>query len=692
LDLSEMNAAFLDELEEQLETMEHGILQLERTPESDEAVQDLFRSAHTIKGAAAVMEFESMKHLTHHMEYVLDEVRGHRVQVERSMVDLLFECLDQLRDLKEQFAGGADSFSDVSALVTQLKGLLHRGVASVNTTQSANTNTELELDSSLQTRFEEYLLSGHFVARVEVAFNADVLLKSARAMLVCNALDDISDVLHILPDVGDPKLEDDQWDNLIIWIATKETSETVQRTAENCGEVINVSVDEWFRQGAEIQQPFPYEHNDPNKSDLEGVDASGATGQDLPRRPAQAQPQTIRVDVQRLEDLMNLVGELVIDRTRVHMIGDALGRKFTSSNEVKDLESVSAHMARIVSDLQENVMLARMLPIERVFNRFPRMVRSLASQLAKEVDLVIEGQGTQLDRTLIDEIGDPLIHLIRNAVDHGLEKPEIRQEKGKPAQGKLHISAGHEENHIVIVVEDDGAGIHPEKMRTSALKKGLITTSEAEALTDAEAQQLIFRPGFSTAAEITDVSGRGVGMDIVRANIEKLQGMVEIFSTPDVGTRFEVKLPLTLAIVRGLLVGVDNQTFVIPITSVAEIIRESVDSIQTVNGRDVLWVRGQTLPVRWLHDEFGILRPKLRKKNVPIVVVGIGNQKIGFVVNELKGNQEIVKKSLGLFVGAVYGISGCTILGDGRVAMILDVADLCNRSVREATTCPTHQM
>lgn len=687
-----MNAAFLDELEEQLETMEHGILQLERTPESDEAVQDLFRAAHTIKGAAAVMEFESMKHLTHHMEYLLDEVRGHRLQVERSMVDLLFECLDQLRDLKEQFAEGADSFSDVSPLVTQLEGLLHRGVASVNTTQSANTNTELEHDLSLQTRFEEYADSGHFVARVEVAFTADVLLKSARAKLVCNALDDISDVLHILPDVGDPTLEDDQWDNLIIWIATKETLETVQRTAENCGEVINVSVDEWLRRGAEIQQPSPYEHNEPNKSDLECVDASGATGQDLPRRPAQAQPQTIRVDVQRLEDLMNLVGELVIDRTRVHMIGDALGRKFTSSNEVTDLESVSAHMERIVSDLQENVMLARMLPIERVFNRFPRMVRSLASQLAKEVDLVIEGQETQLDRTLIDEIADPLIHLIRNAVDHGLEKPEIRQEKGKPVQGKIHISAGHEENHIVIVVEDDGAGIHPEKMRKSALEKGLITASEAEALTDAEAQQLIFRPGFSTAAEITDVSGRGVGMDIVRANIEKLQGMVEIFSTPDVGTRFEVKLPLTLAIVRGLLVGVDNQTFVIPITSVAEIIRESVDSIQTVNGRDVLWVRGQTLPVRWLHDEFGIPRPELRKKNIPIVVVGIGNQKIGFVVNELKGNQEIVKKSLGLFVGAVYGISGCTILGDGRVAMILDVADLCNRSVREATTCPTHQM
>lgn len=669
MDFSEMTAAFLEELEEQLENLEQGILQIERSSESDAEVQELFRAAHSIKGAAAVMEFDAMKHLTHHMEYVLDEVRSHRLRVEKSLVDLLFESLDKLRELRDEFATGSTSFQDVSPLVARLEGLLRPNQEIGMSVKTNLATPPADVNLSVRKRIEEYLESGYFVARIEVTFTPDVLLKSARAKLICNALDEVGDVLHVIPDIDDFSLEDDHWGNLIMWFATRETPDAVSQIVANCGDVANVELEEFV--GTAMPKDSPqdtpqYQDKHPVANEVEAVSKSN-------------QPQTIRVDVQRLENIMNLVGELVIDRTQVQVIGNDLGRQKLAKSEVKNLESVTAHMARIVGELQENVMHARMLPIERVFNRFPRMVRSLASQLGKEIILTLEGQETQLDRTLIDEIADPLIHLIRNAVDHGIEGSSVREKNGKATKGNLRIAATHQENHILIVVEDDGAGIHPEKMRQSAIQKGLISKAEAEALTDTEAQHLIFRPGFSTAAQVTDVSGRGVGMDIVRANIEKLQGFIEIFSQPGVGTRFEIKLPLTLAIVRGLLVGVGKDTFVVPIASVAEIIRENVSSIQSVNGHEVIRVRGQTVPVRWLHDEFGIERPELHARSIPVVIAGLGNQKIGFVVDELKGNQEIVKKSLGHFIGTVRGISGCTILGNGSVAMILDVVDLCKR-------------
>jgi two-component system chemotaxis sensor kinase CheA len=382
--------------------------------------------------------------------------------------------------------------------------------------------------------------------------------------------------------------------------------------------------------------------------------------------------------VERLEHMMNLVGELVIDQTRIHQVERTQSRRF-SDESVNDLAQISDHLSRIIGELQESVMKARMLPIEQLFNRFPRMVRDLSRDLGKEIELVIEGKDTELDRTLIEEIADPLIHLIRNAVDHGIEMPEKRQQSGKIAKGTLTIRAAHEDNQVVLYIEDDGAGIDPEKMKKSALGKGVITQEGAEQLSDREAIELIFRPGFSTAAIVSDVSGRGVGMDIVRSHIEKLNGLIDIETKLGEGTQFKIRLPLTLAIIVGLLVKLNDQTFIIPMSNIAEIVRVTYDEIQTVRGQPVILLRNQVIPVAWMHDHFHMPKVEKDKSHIPLVIVGSAEKRLALAVDELIGNQEIVIKSLGSYVGKVDCIAGSTILGDGKVALILEISGLIHK-------------
>lgn len=378
---------------------------------------------------------------------------------------------------------------------------------------------------------------------------------------------------------------------------------------------------------------------------------------------------------------MNLVGELVIDQTRMNQVKEQLRRKYSDDEDVADLEYITAHVNRVVSDLQESIMKVRMLPIEQLFNRFPRMVRDLSQALGKEVELVLTGNETELDRSIMQVIGDPLIHLIRNALDHGIEKPAERIRKGKPAKGLLRISAAHEDNQVVIVVEDDGAGIDSDKVKQSALRKGLITPEEADRLTEQEAVQLIFKPGFSTAEQVSDISGRGVGMDIVRSDIERMNGVIDIHSVPEQGTRFRIRLPLTLAIITGLLIRLTDRTFIVPMGNVLEIVRLTADEIRTVRGKEVMIMREQVIPVIWLHDLFRIPRDGDTKEDrkIPLVIVGMAEKRAALAVDGLIGNQEVVIKSLGSFIGETPFISGATILGDGRVACILDVASILAR-------------
>jgi two-component system chemotaxis sensor kinase CheA len=394
---------------------------------------------------------------------------------------------------------------------------------------------------------------------------------------------------------------------------------------------------------------------------------------DANKQAASVSGQTVRVDVTRLDALMNLIGELVIDRTRIAQIGSELRSKFSDPN-IDALEETVSHIARITSDLQDQIMKARMMPIETVFNRFPRVVRDLAQKLGKDVKLELVGGETELDRSVIEVIGDPLLHILRNSVDHGLEDPDTREQLGKPRQGRVLVKACHQDNHIVIEISDDGRGIDAERIRKKAVEKGLLTKDQAERMTEREALQYIFSSGFSTAAEVSEVSGRGVGMDIVRSNLQRLGGLIDLETEVGKGSRFVLRLPLTLAIIRGLLTNVGEQVIVLPLGSVVETLLVEAASIQSVNRNEVIVLRGQTLPLVRLNEMFAIhSREDSTEDGQYVVVVGLAERRIGLAVDGLVGEKEVVIKSLSRFCGEVPGISGATILGDGNVALIADV-------------------
>ncbi|MHB8172408.1 MAG: chemotaxis protein CheA, partial [Thermincolia bacterium] len=386
---------------------------------------------------------------------------------------------------------------------------------------------------------------------------------------------------------------------------------------------------------------------------------------------------TVRVDVELLDNLMNLVGELVIDRTRLAQVLGTLESCYEDTDLTEDLNRTSIHIGRVITQLQEEIMKARMLPVESLFNKFPRMMRDLSQKAGKEVDFFMEGQETELDRSIIEEIGDPLIHLLRNSIDHAIETPEERKAAGKNPKGTIKLSAHHEENHINIVVKDDGRGIDPEKVRAAAVKKGLIAEDVAHRLSDQEAIHLIFASGLSTANKVSDISGRGVGMDVVRTNLEKVGGAIEIHTEEHKGTEIKIKLPLTLAIIRALLVNMCQRVYAIPLTSVLKTIRITNDQIMIINKREAIVVRGNVLPLLRFQDLFNIAGSSQEEKGKTfVVVVNLAGQQLGIAVDALVGEQEVVIKSLGKFIGDVQGIAGATILGDGSVALIIDIPSL----------------
>lgn len=372
---------------------------------------------------------------------------------------------------------------------------------------------------------------------------------------------------------------------------------------------------------------------------------------------------------------MNLVGEMVIEQTRIAQVSNTLHNRYMADESVEDLIGISNRVSRVVSELQESIMKARMLPVQQLFSRFPRLVRDLANSLEKDVDLILEGGETKMDRTIIEDITDPLIHLVRNSLDHGIEKSSDRIVKGKPANGTIRIKAFHQENHVIMTVEDDGTGLNLEKIKQSAIKKEVVSSQEAEILSEQEIINLIFQTGLSTANNISDVSGRGVGMDIVRNHIDKLNGIIDVETKDGEGSKFTIKLPLTLAILSGLLVKIHNETYALPMSNIIEIVRKPKDEIKYVKNQSVVVIRDKVLPLIWLHDYFKLPREN-KKKNVFAVVLGIAEKRFGIVADELVGNQEIVVKPLGAYIGKIEGISGATILGDGSVAHIFDVVGI----------------
>lgn len=681
--ISEYRGIFLEELEEQLQIMDGAILSLEQEGETVRVIQSLFRAAHTLKGSSAVMGYEEMKQLTHEMEHLLDQVRSKTLSITAALIDLLFESMDSLRELKEDILRNDGVVTDVSQRIRELQHFSQqpqKWTQPVTAEPVRMPKLSLEMELKVQHAEDQELK----VYCITIQLSDDCAIRGARFYVIYSKISSWGEILYSVPDIEAAFDQGDEAQEFQFVFAGNQSGQDLEGLLSTLTEVTFLKVEalppvDRVSISRKIEIEAETETETETETQAETQAEVGVTEKVVNEDQVQkgnSKSQTIRVSVERLDHLMNLVGELVIDHTRIHQVVRTQRRRFTDDT-VNELGQISDHLNRIISDLQESVMKARMLPIEQLFNRFPRMIRDLNRDLGKDIELVMEGKDTELDRTLIEEISDPLIHLIRNAADHGIERPEQREMSGKDRKGTLTIRAAHEDNQVVIYVEDDGAGIDPVKMLRSALSKGIISHEEAEMLSDREAIDLIFRPGFSTASQVSDISGRGVGMDIVRSHIEKLNGLIEIETKLGQGTRFKIKLPLTLAIIVGLLVKLDDQTFIIPMSNITEIVRLSHNDIHTVRGQSVILLRDQIIPILWLHDHFNIARDE-QKKHIQLVIVGSAEKRMALAVDELLGNQEIVIKALGSYVGKVEGIAGSTILGDGRVALILDVSEIIN--------------
>lgn len=637
---TELLAFFFAEVSEQIEMLEQEILRLEENNEDKEIIQNIFRYAHSIKGSSASMGFEQLKALTHQMEYVLDLIRKEKLHATHEVVDVLFECLDVLRELKENYENGTE-VADIQIIVSKLKAVSE-------TENSHQEKKEEKKEIKKDPLVLEALEAGKDVYLSEVVFLESCQTKTIRSHIVKKEVEKAGPVLSM-----DLSQVENNSSRKAYFFFVKE-AESINEAEERIKKIVDIE-----------QVTFTKVKKE------EKTEKKQAT---KPVKKAAA--QTIRVDVNKIENLMNLVGEIIIDQTMVNQMNAELKQTYHSNENVTEQERILKHMSRVISEFQENVMKIRMLPIEQLFSRFPRVVRDLSGQLNKDIRLVMEGGETELDRTVIEELSDPMIHIIRNSIDHGIESNDEREAKGKKRQGTVTISATHKENQVVLVVEDDGAGIDPDKIKQSALKKGIITQTQAEKMTDNELVHLVFAAGFSTAAIVSDVSGRGVGMDVVRNHIEKLNGMVEIETEKGKGTRMIIKLPLTLAILKGFLIEINKRTFAIPMNSVTEIFSIKHDDIQSVNGQEMVKMRDQSVPLFWANDMFGFAGEKEENENLIVMMIGIAEKRIGLIVDKLIGNQEIVIKSLGSYVGKIPAISGSTILGDGKVALILDVASI----------------
>lgn len=651
-DLSEYMGVYLEELEEQLYYMEEVVLQFEKEGVTDEGVQRMFRAAHTLKGSSAAMGYNKMRDLTHAVEHLLHKVRNHELSVTEVMIDLFFQSIDIMRHLQQDIVAKQAEMIDVGPLIKSIN------------------EYELKLSDSSAEKLPDVHISGQIW--VTVTLSSDCEMKIPRLMLIDTRLRDSETVVDMRPGFDSiPEGSDIREASWLLDVEQDADPEQIVNWISSMMDVAGVHISSHTAENQKKpitgQADPAVEPASPRVAASDPVEAANTNDR--------VKNQSIRVNVDRLEQLMNLAGELVIDQTRIRQINRMFRHKFGADEMVDELGIISDHLTRTIGELQEEVMKVRMLPLDNLFSRFPRMVRDLSRSLGKEIELVIEGKETELDRTLIDQIGDPLIHLLRNAIDHGVESPELRIAAGKPQKGTVHIKAAHEDNQVVISIEDDGAGIDADKMRNAAISKGLLTTEEAAKLSREEAIRLIFQPGFSTAKAISDISGRGVGMDIVRSDIENMNGLIDIETKVGSGTTFKIRVPLTLAIITGLLVKADDRTFVIPMSSVAEIVRIEPEEIRTVQGVPVITIRDEVIPLGWLHDYFGYPRYSC-ERNIPVVILGYAEKRLAIAVDELIGNQEIVIKSLGAFIGMTRAISGATILGNGSLALILDVRGL----------------
>uniref|UniRef100_UPI0003F79D2C chemotaxis protein CheW n=1 Tax=Carboxydothermus ferrireducens TaxID=54265 RepID=UPI0003F79D2C len=674
-------AVFLDELEEKIQVLTDNLLLLEQSGEDDPKVlQEIFRAAHTIKGSSAVMGFTKMSSLTHEIENIFDKMRNNELKPTSSLINVLFEALDALKILRDEIVTENAEKYDTTEIIAKLKEAVAGTGAKSSETQAPEGETA-EFSGEEIEKIREFELKGYQLSEIKVYLDPAAVMKSVRAFIVLQQLKELGTVIKTVP-AEEILVKTEDFNDFIVYLATNEDEDRLQNILLTIPEVERVEI---IAKQLEDNIEARNEEQKVEKTDVKDIVSEKTATVEKPAAevktktsavaPAEEKKvtQTVRVDVQKLDTLMNLVGELVIDRTRLLSVIDKLYTLSRENNElVETLAEISSHVGQITTDLQDVIMKARMLPIAQVFNRFPRMVRDLAQKLNKEVEFIVEGKETELDRNVIEVIGDPLIHLIRNALDHGIEPPEEREKLGKPRAGRLRLAAAYLENNIVITVEDDGRGIDPEAVRKKAVEKGLISEREAEMLSDKEAIKLIFRSGLSTAQKVNDISGRGVGMDIVKSQIEQINGEVQVESQVGKGTTFTIRLPLTLAIIRALLVEHQGQIYAFPLNFVQETLIAGQEELRKVSDYDVMLLRGKVLPLISLSKLFNLPEDQEQKQWYFVVILGTGNHRLGVIVDNLLGEQEIVIKSLGEYLGQVKGLSGATILGDGRIGLIID--------------------
>ncbi|WP_163555761.1 hybrid sensor histidine kinase/response regulator [Helicobacter suis] len=629
-DMKEIMEDFLVEAFEMNEQLDQDLVELEHNPEDPDLLNRIFRVAHTIKGSSSFLNLDTLTHLTHNMEDVLNRARKNELKITPDVMDVVLRSVDLMKTLLvtiRNTGSDANSGVDISDVVKKLQAIAQSPEAGAQ---------ETEAQPSTQTPPQETPPQESTAQAPQGADN---------------------------PLANEPEPD-------LAKMSPEEVEKEIARLLQLRQEADKARRAQKKEQAAKNPPPPPPPPKAPPKA------TPAASKGPKEKSVAIGVEQTVRVDVGRLDHLMNLIGELVLGKNRLIRIYGDVEERYDGEKFLEELNQVVSSISAVTTDLQLAVMKTRMQPIGKVFNKFPRMVRDLSRELGKSIELAIDGEETELDKSIVEEIGDPLIHIIRNSCDHGIEKPEDRKMLGKPETGRVELSAYNEGNHIVIKITDDGAGMDPEKLKAKAIEKGIITERDAAAMTDKEALNIVFKPGFSTAKVVSNVSGRGVGMDVVKTNIEKLNGIIELESQVGVGTVEKLKIPLTLAIIQALLVGVQEEYYAIPLSSVLETVRISQDEIYSVDGKSVLRLRDEVLSLVRLADIFKVDAILEGSKEVYVVIIGLADQKIGVIVDYLIGQEEVVIKSLGYYLKSTKGIAGATVRGDGKITLIVDVGTM----------------
>lgn len=682
MDMSQYLQIFIEESNDHLQSLNEHLLELEHSPDNIQILNEIFRAAHTLKGMSGTMGFVKMQKLTHNIENVLSDIRSNKIKVNSDMLDILFQCLDALEHYVDEIIRTSQEGNDEHPeLIMALERIINAANGETESKEDQNPTQEMIEESNANQTVHEALLElpesqlyikdeainqGLNVYQLNIRLSASCVLKSARAFVIFKDLEMLGEIIHSAPDVQD--IEDEKFEESFkIVLITEHNAELIKDRVLSVMEVEEVQIDAYersaHREGIIEDEDESEETQEKNKKDEGSLAGQG------PNNKQQVAAKSVRVSIERLDNLMNLVSELIIVKTQLEGIKGHSNEEYTTNYN----DSIE-YLERITDNLHQAVMKVRMVPVESVFNRFPRMIRDVSRKLGKDIELVMSGEDTELDRTVIDEIGDPLIHLLRNAADHGLETTQERKKIGKDPKGTIKLQAYQDGNSVVIEVVDDGKGIDTEKIRESSIKKGLITRESSATLSEQEILELLFKPGFSTSEKITDLSGRGVGLDVVKSKITALGGHVEVKTEKGKGSKFIVRLPLTLAIIQALMVKIGNEKYAIPLNNIQNIEDVRQEEIKFVQQQEVIVLRNEVVPIVRLHKLLDLEQEE--RDLMMVVIVKKGEKQIGFMIDSLIGQQEIVIKPLGKYLSHINMIAGATILGNGEVALILDVNTL----------------